>query len=525
MAKENRRPIVTAKTLEFAGDYHLPYIHLHNHKGEGLSSNTLGENINSLVVEMNIYESLFANCITGTLVIADTRNLISNLPIQGTERLSFRLSTKLENESPYTTIDCTESGGHPMHIYALTDKQQISDNLQTYVLHFASREFVRNLRLKVSESFEGRMDQMVNKIFTDPDYLDSYKTLNYQKTRNQDKIVVPNLNPFAAIGMMCQRALPDNISSKGAGYLFYETTKGFHFRSWESLCVTKGNQLRDAKQRFRYIQVMQGNPHVDQTNPREKEDRTIEGYKNIENYKFISNFHDVAANTALGTYGHRVITHNIYDKSYREDDYHYHHSFDDTHHTEDWPAIVDTPVDYDTLEGTNRQKGVSDYPEARVSLQPTTRFSHNKDTGHFGTEVTDDGILEGERRAQINKIHSATKLEMTVKGQAWLQVGDVVDFDLQSIENRDKMPTPNKLDTQYSGRYIITHIRHRVAQEQYKQVLTCVKDSVKNGYGYAGKSYTEIAGEPTVSPIFDIDEGYEEPSLSSTSSGTWHPGV
>jgi hypothetical protein len=363
------------------------------------------------------------------------------------------------------------------------------------------------------------MDQMVLKIFEDPDYLDSNKTLNYQKTRNQDKIVVPNLNPFAAIGMMCQRALPDNISSRGAGYLFYETTRGFHFRSWESLCVTKGNQLRDAKQRFRYVQTMQDS----------EEDPVIEGYRNIESYKFTNNFHDVAANTALGTYGHRVITHNIYDKSYREDDYHYHNSFPDTAHAEDWPAIVDTPVDYDVVDGENRQKGVSDYPEARITLQPTTRFQHGEDTGHFGTDVTDDGILEGERRARINKIHSATKLEMTVKGQAWLQVGDVVDFDLQSVENRENI-SGSKLDPQYSGRYIITHIRHRVAQDMYKQVLTCVKDSVKNGFGYADKSFTEIAGEPTVSPIFDIDDGYEEPAVSYQTGnphGTmpWHPGV
>ena len=525
MAKEEYRSIVNGRMLEFAGDYHLPYIHLHNHKGEGLSAETHGENTSPLVVEMNIYESLFANCITGSLVIADTNNLISNLPIQGTERLSFRLSTKLDNDTSHTTIDCTEKGGHPMHVYALTDKQQIGDNMQTYTLHFASREFVRNLRLKVSESFEGRMDEMVLKIFTDPDYLDSNKSLYYQKTRNQDKIVVPNLNPFAAIGMMCQRALPDNISSRGAGYLFYETTKGFHFRSWESLCVTKGNQLRDAKQRFRYVQVNQGPGRRGKA--KEKEDTVIEGYKNIENYKFTNNFHDVAANTALGTYGHRVITHNIYDKSYREDDYHYHNSFDDTAHAEDWPAVVDTPVDYDTVDlpnNKNRQKGVSDYPEARVTLQPTTRFAHNEDTGHFGTDVTDDGILEGERMARINKIISATKLEMTVKGQAWLQVGDVVDFDLQSVENRDNIEG-SVLDAQYSGRYIITHIRHRVAQDMYKQVLTCVKDSVKNGFGYADKSFTEIAGEPKVSPTFDIDDGYEEPSISSQAEGAWHPGV
>ena len=43
--------------------------------------------------------------------------------------------------------------------------------------------------------------------------------------------------------------------TKGVGYLFYETTKGFHFRSWESLCVTKsGQRKRICAKSFRYVQ-------------------------------------------------------------------------------------------------------------------------------------------------------------------------------------------------------------------------------------------------------------------------------
>ena len=50
------------------------------------------------MIEFNIYESVFDACVTGSLVIVDTQNLIANLPIQGTERLSFKLTTKLEND-------------------------------------------------------------------------------------------------------------------------------------------------------------------------------------------------------------------------------------------------------------------------------------------------------------------------------------------------------------------------------------------------------------------------------------------
>jgi hypothetical protein len=226
-------------------------------------------------------------------------------------------------------------------------------------------------------------------------------------------------------------------------------------------------------------------------------DKVIEGYKNVENYKFLNNFHDVAANTALGTYGHRVITHNIYDKSYRHDDYNYHTSFHKTAHTDNNPAISGSPVDYDTVPYENihwtGQTSVSDWPESRVTVQPTTRFAHGDDTGNFGTDVINDGVLEGQRVSQINQIHSGTRLQMNIKGQSWLQPGDLIQFDIQSVEDRES--ARHILDPLYSGRYIITHIRHRVAVDQYIQVIECVKDGVANPIGSSGKSYAEIAGE------------------------------
>ena len=486
---------------EFAGDYDLQYVHIHNHRGEGLEA-PKGENISNMVVELNIYESIYNNAMTGSLVIADSRNLISNLPIQGTERLSFRLATKLDTYSTDNSIDFTEKSGNPMHIYKLTNKEQLNDNVQTYTLHFCSREFLRNIRTKVSESFSGRMDEAAHAIFSRPEYLDSKKRLFFQKTRNQDTIVIPNLNPFDAIELLGKRALPSNLKDKGgAGYLFYETTKGFHFRSWESLCVTKNGKQVKPKQKFRYVHVPVDRWGHEVEEDGKKLDKIMEGFRSVESYKFLNNFHDVIMNTTLGTYAHTVITHNIYDKSYKKDKYHYHNSYHETSHTDSdpehsWrggPAITDSPVDYDVIEGTNRQKGVSDFAESRVSLQPTTRFSHGEDTGKYGVDVEQDGKIEGERIALTNYIRTGTKLHLTVKGQSWLQSGDIIEFDVQSVENKNNTSS-DILDKRYSGRYIITHIRHKVSNEHYIQVLECAKDGVKIPYGTAGKSYANISG-------------------------------
>ena len=132
-------------TIQFAGDYNLNNIVLIGHSGEAVD-------IKPLMLELNIYEGIYSNSITGSIVIGDSQNLISKLPIQGTERLSFKISTPGANAETHI-IDATEKTGHPFHIYKLTNKQQINPGTVTYVLHFCSREMLRNQRVKVSQSY------------------------------------------------------------------------------------------------------------------------------------------------------------------------------------------------------------------------------------------------------------------------------------------------------------------------------------------------------------------------------------
>jgi len=457
--------------IKFAGDYNMPSIHLHNHANSGFTSEEDGVNIQDLVVEMNIFEGINSNSVTGSLVIVDSVNLIGNLPIQGTERLSFKLSTPGAHEFGHI-VDCSEETGHPMHVYKLTDKKQLNEGTCSYVLHFCSREFLRNLRTKVSEAFTGTIDQMVTKILADKDYLDSKRTLFYQKTGNQDKITVPNLRPFKAIEMLAKRALADQTESSSAGYHFYQTTKGFHFRSFESMSVDSRGIPREVKQEFNYMPMNTDSEitGVIPTKNGQQVDKILHDLTSVSDYRFINNFHDVAMNQAVGTYAHRVITHNLFNKSYKVSDYHYHNRFNQIKHTDGPnPAIVDTPVDFD-------DKGVSDYPESRVTVMATTQYAHDEDTGAFGIDVEQDGITEAARVSQANVVSAGTKLKMTIKGQSYLQVGDVIQFNILSVEN--KVNSEGRKDPHYSGRYIIENMRHRVTTREYLQVIECAKDSV-----------------------------------------------
>ena len=467
-------------SMEFAGDYNLNNILLVNHEAK---EQTGIVDIKRMALELNIFESIYNNAVTGTMVITDSQNVIAKLPIQGTERLMFKLSTP-GTKNITDIVDASEETGHPFHVYKVSNKKMISEGTLLYTIHFCSREFLRNTRTRVSQAYSGTMDDIAAAIFKDKSYLDSRKRFNFEPTRNSDKLVMPNVRPFDAIMMCADKALPAN--TKGAGYYFYETTKGFHFRSWESMCVTQGAHERPIKQGFISMPMNIKDPDI--------KDKVIHDMTSVEEYQFLNNFHDTLGSQAIGTYGNQVITHNIYDKSYKIDKYHYHDSFGATKHTESFGspqdakkfAVVDTPVDWDLADSGKRHKGVSDYDESDVTLQGTTRFLHNEDKGMYGTDVIDDGKIEGVRAGQLAQLAAGTTLRLVVKGQSYLEAGDVIYFNIRSIDEKN----PRGLaDPQYSGRYIITKIRHRITKQDYKMVLECVKDCVYTPFASQGLKF------------------------------------
>lgn len=474
-------------SYDFAGDYNLNGIILQAHDGTGGRFGEGGVDIMPMVQELNIYEAITQTAVYGTLVIVDSTNLIANLPIQGTERLFFKLSTPGTSKVEHI-VDASEETGHPFYVYKISNKQQAKQGTLVYTIHFASREFMRNIRTKVSQAYSGNLSSMVQQIMADKQGLDSRKTLYFEETKNQDKFVMPNIPPFQAISLVAKRALPKY--GQGVGYYFYETTKGFYFQSWESMCADKIKE-RDPIETYYYQPRNITDPALERD---ANETKVMQDLRSVETYKFVNNFHDTAAAQALGTYGHRVISYNLYNKSFTPTDYNYHKEFNNTVHvdykndeglTGTSPQVRENPVDFDN-------NSVSDYAESMVSLSPTTQFLHDEPTGGYGTDVADDGRFEGIRNSQRMQINAGTTIEMTVPGQTQIQPGEIIHFELRPVETEGETVDKKSYDPQYSGRYIITKVRHRVTKQDYKMVFECKKDSVRESI--PGKRIREFVG-------------------------------
>ena len=95
---------------EFAGDYVLDKIVLMNHVGHKVD-------IKFLMQELNIYESIYKNAVTGSIVIGDEGNQIARMSIQGLEKIAFHLKTPGVSYGKEDVIDASFETGEPYHIY------------------------------------------------------------------------------------------------------------------------------------------------------------------------------------------------------------------------------------------------------------------------------------------------------------------------------------------------------------------------------------------------------------------------
>ena len=160
-------------------------------------------------------------------------------------------------------------------------------------------------------------------------------------------------------------------------------------------------------------------------------------------------------------------------------------------------------------------KKLSDYGESRVSLLPTTQFLHgDSDTGAgYGLDVKQDGVKFIQGISQKSQIMNGTTLHMVIKGQSYLQPGDIIEFELISVDEKNPDGEP---DPQYSGKYVITKIRHQVNDVKYTNAIECVKDSTKTGFSTGYKKLEKINNFSGIRNIYTAENAAGETNHGSS---------
>ena len=490
-----------------AGDYNLDVAEILSYK---IAGGVPGSNapyridIQNIIISIELQQSIFNRTMVGKIQVYDTKDVRTLVPIVGLERLNLRFHTP-----GLTGINAVANDGHPFHIYKIEsvepDKSGTAGG-QGYDIFFCSRESYFNTFRKVSKAYTGQVETGVNDIFTNTKYLNSTKDLYLEPTKNIHKVVIPNLRPFEAIDMLAHRAVSGKYEN--AGYLFYETREGYHFRSIESLLAVAGSIVRPAKWSYNF--GMKGVRHPSGGKEIVKDLHGVESWS-------LSKPVDVLSNVDGGAYANKLIEHDMFNKTISESFFDYAKEWGNHFHTEHkrgYKTSKKMPLPIAKFDNSTRT--LSQEYDQKVMLKSSTSNIHeweptSEANGAISSAAAKMAAAIGpipiptvsaqytlQKALSQRQLLSSGILELNAPGNSQLQAGDIITFDmplLESLGHNKKM----KANPYWAGRYLIYDIKHVIdkSEDRYSLWIRAVKDNPAFPYATEHNSWTHVSGSPS----------------------------
>ena len=449
--------------LDKVGKYNLSELSIISYRQDKEESKPKFIDIKGIMLTMTITEDIFNNSLSGALTVYDTQDVRTILPLTGLERLSVKFNTP--GAKGY---DMTETNGVPFQIYKVDSvrKDPTNDIGQFYKIYFCSPEMYNNQLSTVSRAYKGPVEDGVKDIVRSKKYLNSKKQLFVEQTKTNAKYVIPSLKPFKAINFLASQAIAGKYNN--AGYRFYETSQGFHFRSLESLMASNGSVARPTT--FNFQSQIQNIKDTDKGDEVKNIARRMQGVIKFEFNKPV----DTLANIIDGLYANKLVVHDAFNKTIRTHDFNYKDNFEKGYHTETLGNETDNlkMITPDTkLNDTG--KSLYEFADSKKMVVTETSKVHN-DYEFTPSSDTIPKIIS--QRAGYKNLN----LSLLVYGNTTLNAGDIINFTSPVMQPGEK-PEPNPYT---NGRYMIMAIKHTISVEaqRHEMTLRCFKDSVRTPY-------------------------------------------
>lgn len=386
-----------------------------------------------------IYEDLFSSFVSGQILIQDTFNNIETFPITGNESLHIKFRTGGLEDDINSTIDMEFA------VYKISALTHIQGSQRGYFLHFVSKEAIMDSRIKISKSYNDLSSNIIRDILLNE--IKTNKNIFVEESTYNQKIIVPNWTPFETCKWLCRRSISKKYSD--ASYEFFETTRGFHFKTFESL-----SDVDKPVVSFKTSDAYGSDTGI----PDDDEDSDLNTF---EEYG-ISRAYDTITNYSMGLLSSKLFSHDPINKTFKEFDYNYIDSYNDFVHLDKGQDKFICSSDVNEFG-----KRITDYPNACQYIYPTHTGLYD---GGSGIVMKPDIWLQS-RSSRIAQF-SNWQIKAKVQGNSQLNVGMVVDVTLPDYTSKKVDEFPRL----HNGHYIITAIRHFMTGDEYYTILELSKD-------------------------------------------------
>jgi len=398
------------------------------------------------VIEIKYYESILSPSIRATIIYADSGYTLGNktafeaLKIVGQERLELEIIDNIGNSKKATLYVNSAFPG-----YNDVNKQIVS-------LDLVSKEFILNEQVRVRKRYDGKLSDHVVKILTEPIPfgLQTSKPIDAETTVNLYNFVGHNRKPFYINSWLAKKSIPPTGGSKGVtcGYFFFETSKGFTFKSIDTLM----------KQGYKAKLIY--NTTVD-----ERGKKIPPGYDG----KILDFNNDYTSNQMqnrmrAGVYNTRIVKFDPFNCVYEVENQQASEAYE---------------------KGGKKLPTLNDKEFPNKETNAATKTSYVLiDTGTLPTGDTKQQISKSKEKnleetdilnlstMRYNALF-ASEISIMIAGHFGLSAGDTIFVDSPSIEGT-KNPDVEK---HVGGKYLIAHICHYIRQKACETNISIVRES------------------------------------------------
>lgn len=401
--------------------------------------------LKKIMIELSYYEDLYAFATSGYVKLRDGLGLLENLQITGKEYIDINFGNAKNGPMNIKTR---------MRVYKVGDRTPVGNMTSDfYTLYFCSEELVMSEQMKISKSFKGdKISDIVKHILIEKMKVPFNRINTIDSTIGVYDLIVPMLKPFEAISWVSTYARPSNTNLIGADMVFFENRYGFNFRS-----IT--DMMKQTPYKTYKYQQNNLDPKIKDFN---------EDSLSVLQYEFVKGANSLEE-TASGALANKTIVIDPLRRTYQVKEFSYKKYVEESGIGK---GLIPESTNRLGVKSNETYDSVLKVVFGNSTENEIPAIKENQDS------VQKDLFVEATlqyRTAQL-ALANHTVVKLLVPGDPGLTVGNTINFNFYSILNSKT----RELDQIYSGRYLVTAVRHILqAQGVYQSVVEIAKESSK----------------------------------------------
>ena len=425
--------------------------------------------------QFQYFEDIMWPSYAATMVIQDNvENVISTMPIQGFERVVVEVDdlteTSGENKGRYT---------YDFRIWNISNRVG-NERQQTYTLGLISYEGLRNEGTVINRQLKGNISEIVTELLTKDMEIPS-SSIDVERSITSIKILPTKKSPYTLIKSFLKKSISEKIaittddskeettevvtdvidpeSKKGsgsAGFLFFQTNRGFVFKSIDTLISDDTPVIGD---KFFWQPAKLNDPSLNR----------------IQEIVFGQEF-DIIKKLREGHFSSLMCAFDINTLTYKEQLYSLANTWDDMEHLGSQTKLPEGQRKLSKIP-TRIMSTILDN-EVWSNDSEIASIENGGDGSHPYQDYQLNYLSQGLARAGIlfNQ-----QLTISLTGHLELCAGDKIEIMIPN-QTQEALKGDTTYDSEHSGTYLIKQVNHQFNMTDSRTVYT-VLDLVRDSQG------------------------------------------